>query len=84
MGAPVVLVGVLVRVPVAIGPLAADALRLAQGEIVAFDGIGHDHLGTVGHDSLHPLPARVARNDQRHLDAERRPEHGVGDAGVAR
>ena len=83
VGAPVVGVGVLVAIPVALGLFRCQAVGFAQGEIVAFDGVGDDELRAVGLYPLQSLLARVARHHDGDRDAERRAEHGVGDARVA-
>ena len=81
---PVLVVGILVAVPVALGLFGGQPLRFAQRVVVAFDGVGEDQFRTVRPDPLQALAAGIAGHDQRDGNVERGAQHGVGDARVAR
>jgi len=80
---PVVVVGVLVGVPVAVRFFGGEPLCLEDGGVIAFHRIGGDDLGTVRDDTGETLAAGVCGNHQGHADAGGGAEHRIGDAGVA-
>ena len=82
MGAPVVVVGVLVGVEVVSGvggELAGDA----DGAVGAVGRVGKDDIGAVGGEDAFALDGNISGHAEQYTEAQRCAEHGVGDAGVA-
>ncbi len=81
--APVFVVGVLVGVEVAVGFGGGQLAGFADGAVGAVGGVGPDDLGSVGGEKALALGRDVGGHAEGDGEAQRRAEHGVGDAGVA-
>ncbi len=83
VGAPVLVVGVLVGVEVTVGFGGRELACFADGSVGAVGGAGPDDVRTVGGEIFFSFRGDVGRHAERDGEAERGTEHGIGDAGVS-
>ena len=77
-------VAVLVRVEVPVGLSGRQFAGQTARPVGSGGGIGEGQLRTVGAQDTHPLRAGVRGQQQPDGEAQRRAEHRVSDASVAR
>src|ERR1700742_421455 len=83
VGAPVVVVAVLVGVEEFCGVLGDESAGAADGAVGAVGGVGPEDVGAVGGEDVFALGRDVGGNAEGDGEAHGGAEHGVGNAGVA-